>query len=138
MLEVQRLPVIKMETQGNRPLDITVSRNCFFVMMNLREPGEPNLIATYISFNMSKHTFEATTLPFMHRTKCFCTCNHFVSFEFVHLVKWVNFVIDMEIIKIEKQLIKSIHGNVSSSLKEKFIIHNQMRVTGKEKVQSNI
>ena len=52
----------RMETQGNRPSDITGSRNCFFLMMKLDDPGQPNLVATSISSNASKRTFEATTV----------------------------------------------------------------------------
>jgi len=55
----------RKETQSNRPSDITGSRNCFFLMMKLGEPGEPNLIAASISFNMCKYTFEATKVQIL-------------------------------------------------------------------------
>lgn len=51
-----------METQGDRPSDITGSRKCFFLIMKLDERGKLDLIATSICFNMSKCTFEATTV----------------------------------------------------------------------------
>lgn len=51
----------RMKTQDNRPPDITGSRNSFFLMM-LSEPKDPNLIAASVSFNVSKCTFEATTV----------------------------------------------------------------------------
>lgn len=104
-----------MGTQGDRPSDQTWSKNCFFLMMKLSDPGQPKLTATCSSSNIKKSILSK---PPQYKDTLYASYWIFLYFILFLLSLFIlgnglSICIDMKIIESEKKLIESLYVNIS-------------------------